>query len=71
MATATLHVVPTPRGWAVREEGAARPVSVHPTATEAEFAACTRARATGIAAITIHDLYMRVRDATPTGGIRL
>jgi hypothetical protein len=71
MATATIHVVPTSRGWAVREDDAPRPVSEHPTATEAELAACVRARASGIPAITIHDLYMRVRDASVTTGIRL
>ena len=69
--TTVIHVLPARGRWAVREDDAPRPVSVHATATEAELAACQRAREAGIAAITIHDLYMRVRDTEVSSGIRL
>jgi hypothetical protein len=61
--TTAIHVLPDRRGWAVREEGTVQPVSVHVTVTEAEWAARDRARAVGATAITVHDLYARVRVA--------
>jgi hypothetical protein len=56
----TLHVVPDARGnWRVFDEQ--RPLSQHPSATDAELAALSRAFERGGEEILVHDRYGRTR----------
>ena len=68
---AVLHVVPDERGnWRVFEDGQPRPLSEHWTATYAEFAALSHARAQGAQEVVVHDRYGRTHQpcATSTPG---
>lgn len=59
-----LHVLADVRGeWGVFEDASRRPVSVHRSATEAEFVAWGLARARGSEGILVHDRYGRTRAA--------
>ena len=59
-----LHVVADPRGeWGVFEDGSRRPLSVHRSATEAEFVAWDHAKDRGSERIVVHDRYGRTREA--------
>ena len=62
-----LHVEPTPRGrWVVRYEHGKRPLSDHPTASEALGFAQHRARNDGIPVVLLHDSYARVHEVSPS-----
>jgi hypothetical protein len=72
MTARAIHVQPGPRGhWLVRDEHDPHPSSEHLTANEAERAALSRARASGVTSIAVHDLYQRVRWGSVDHGIRL
>jgi hypothetical protein len=59
-----INVRPDTRGqWVVRDEDDPRFTSEHETATEAEFAARSRARASGVDSIMVRDRYERVRES--------
>jgi hypothetical protein len=59
-----LHVVADVRGeWGVFENGSRRPLSLHPSATEAEFVAWVHADDRGSERIVVHDRYGRTRAA--------
>ena len=59
-----LHVVADVRGeWGVFEDGSRRPLSLHPSATEAEFVAWGHAGDRGSERIVVHDRYGRTRAA--------
>jgi Uncharacterized protein conserved in bacteria (DUF2188) len=59
-----LHVVADVRGeWGVFEDASRRPLSVHPSATEAEFVAWGHAKDRGSERILVHDRYGRTRAA--------
>jgi hypothetical protein len=63
-----LHVMPDERGgWHVRTDGAEPPLSDHTSATAAELAARSYARAVGAETILIHDRYARVHAALAPG----
>ena len=61
LTDSSVHVVPGRKGvWTVRgvDDGAA--ASVHPSATEAQRAACDYARASGATQVVVHDRYARL-----------
>ncbi len=59
-----LHVVADLRGeWGVFEDASRRPLSVHRSATEAEFVAWDLAKDRGSERIVVHDRYGRTRGA--------
>jgi hypothetical protein len=59
-----LHVVSDVRGeWCVFDDASGRPVSRHPSATEAEFVAWRLAKARAADGILVHDRYGRTRAA--------
>ena len=59
-----LHVVADLRGeWGVFEDASRRPLSVHRSATEAEFVAWDLAKDRGSERIVVHDRYGRTRAA--------
>ena len=61
---ALLHVVPDERGtWRVFEDTRSEPLSEHWTATYAEFAALSHARAQDDQEVVVHDRYGRTRQA--------
>jgi hypothetical protein len=61
---AMLHVVADVRGeWGVFEDASRRPLSLHATATEAEFVAWGHADDRGSERIVVHDRYGRTRAA--------
>ncbi len=58
-----LHVEPTTSGrWVVCYEHRQRPLSDHPTASDAEACARHRARTEGIPRVLVHDCYTRVHE---------
>ena len=58
-----LHVVPDERGnWRVFEDAQRAPLFEHWTATHAEFAALSHARAQGDQEVVVHDRYGRTRQ---------
>jgi hypothetical protein len=62
-----IHVQPHRRGhWVVRDEHDPKFASEHGTATEAEFAARSRALASGVPVVLVHDRYERVRHSPVT-----
>ena len=62
-----LHIEPTASGrWVVCYEHHKRPLSDHPTATEAQGAAQRRARTEGIARVLLHDRYTQVHEISPS-----
>ena len=68
---AVLHVVPDERGnWRDFEDAQPAPLSEHWTATYAEFAALSHARAQGAQEVVVHDRYGRTHQpcATSTPG---
>ena len=59
-----LHVVSDVRGeWGVFDDASSRPVSVHPSATEAELVAWRLAKDRASDGILVHDRYGRTRAA--------
>jgi hypothetical protein len=65
---AGLHVVPDERGnRRVFEDTEPAPLSEHGTATYAEFAALSHARAQGDQEVVVHDRYERTRQ--PVGNV--
>ena len=59
-----LHVVADVRGeWGVFEDGSRQPLSLHPSATEAELVAWGHADDRGSERIVVHDRYGRTRAA--------
>ncbi|MEP1075186.1 DUF2188 domain-containing protein [Leptolyngbya sp. PL-A3] len=58
--TKAIHVIPHPRGWAVKVEGASRVLSVHPTQAEAIARGREIARNRG-AELFIHGRNGRIR----------
>lgn len=66
MAGRPKHVVPRGDGWAVREEGAKRVSSVHPTLREAEQRARELARRDGTE-VVIHGKDGKIRDRDSYG----
>jgi hypothetical protein len=69
----TVHVVPGRKGsWSVRTEADAAPLSLHPSTTDAERAACRLARAHGARSVIVHDRYCRLHtvevDVRPAEG---
>ena len=60
---APIHVVPDRvGGWQVQREGVDQPLSAHNSATDAESAAVSEARATGRCDIVVHDRYDRIHQ---------
>lgn len=57
------HVVPTPKGWAVKAEGAKRASSTHTTQAAAEAAAKRIVGRNGGGEVVIHRPDGRIRDA--------
>ena len=63
-----LHVVADVRGeWGVFEDASRRPLSVHRSATEAEFVAWGHAKDRDSERILVHDRYGRTRPAVGAG----
>jgi len=66
-----LHVVADVRGeWGVFEDASRRPLSVHRSATEAEFVAWGHAKDRDSERILVHDRYGRTRPAVGAGAIK-
>lgn len=66
MKKQNIHVVPHPRGWAPKREGAERATSVYPTQKEAEKAAREIARKDGVELI-IHGQDGKIRERDSYG----
>jgi hypothetical protein len=65
--SSAIHVHPDRRGhWVVSDDDDPTIASEHGTATEAEFAARSRALASGAPFVLVHDRYQRVRHSPVT-----
>jgi len=64
--TEAVHVIPVDRTamWRVQDGASRATISEHVSETDAERAACVRARARGVDRIVVHDRYHRTRELT-------
>jgi hypothetical protein len=64
-AESSVHVVPGRKGsWSVRTDADPVALSMHPSTTEAEWAAHRVARARGARRVIVHDRYGRLHTVT-------